>query len=428
MNLRAVILLSASLNVAFVATLLWLPRPADAPLAGVAALTFIPVLTPAKTGIKRPRPVRPGTTYSQSLTQPAAPDEAFHWRQIESEDFRRYIANLRVIGCPEPTIRDLIIADVNKRYASRLRAVHQIDESRKYWQAEPRGSLRELERDQQMNAIRKEKRTLIKALLGIEYDEGDEWRTLNGGRSAHAVLSFLPPEKIASVRALEDKFNAVNDEFRGRVQSYWEPEDERDYLKLQLQQRAEMVKLLTPQELEEYELRSSDTASQMRYQSRDFALTEAEFRNAFRLRAEAERSGLLIQDPAGSPEENSRVAEANMQLQASLKAALGDARFTAYQRSQDSDFQQLSRASERYELPKETANQVWDMREAADRQARALDANQNLTQEQRQAALKAIQAETENSVKAVLGERAWKGYSPRSNGWLQRLGTLGSDP
>lgn len=68
------------------------------------------------------------------------------------------------------------------------------------------------------------------------------------------------------------------------------------------------------------------------------------------------------------------------------------------------------------------------MREAADRQARSLDANQNLTQEQRQAALKAIRAETENSVKSVLGERAWKGYSPRSNGWLQRLGTLGSDP
>src|SRR5437868_6638046 len=31
----------------------------------------------------------------------------FHWSQIESSDYRAYIANLRAIGCPEPTIRDI---------------------------------------------------------------------------------------------------------------------------------------------------------------------------------------------------------------------------------------------------------------------------------------------------------------------------------
>src|SRR6516162_1933421 len=36
----------------------------------------------------------------------------FSWRDVESPDYPVYIANLRAIGCPEQTIRDLIIADV----------------------------------------------------------------------------------------------------------------------------------------------------------------------------------------------------------------------------------------------------------------------------------------------------------------------------
>lgn len=46
---------------------------------------------------------------------------AFHWSQIEAADYPAYIANLRRIGCPEQTIRDIITADVaslnqEKRY------------------------------------------------------------------------------------------------------------------------------------------------------------------------------------------------------------------------------------------------------------------------------------------------------------------------
>ena len=48
--------------------------------------------------------------------------QLFSWRDVESPDFTTYIANLRGIGCPEQTIRDIIIADVNQLY-SRKRAL-----------------------------------------------------------------------------------------------------------------------------------------------------------------------------------------------------------------------------------------------------------------------------------------------------------------
>ena len=44
----------------------------------------------------------------------------FHWSQIESTDYRTYVANLRSIGCPEPTIRDIIATDLHTVYAPEL--------------------------------------------------------------------------------------------------------------------------------------------------------------------------------------------------------------------------------------------------------------------------------------------------------------------
>ena len=43
--------------------------------------------------------------------------QLFSWREVESADYATYIANLRDIGCPEQTIRDIIIADVNQLYS-----------------------------------------------------------------------------------------------------------------------------------------------------------------------------------------------------------------------------------------------------------------------------------------------------------------------
>src|SRR6266540_412681 len=51
-------------------------------------------------------PGRPTTATVES------PRSSFHWSQIEASDYPTYIANLRAIGCPEETIRDIVTADV----------------------------------------------------------------------------------------------------------------------------------------------------------------------------------------------------------------------------------------------------------------------------------------------------------------------------
>jgi len=61
-----------------------------------------------------------------ATTVPVRGDERpFNWSQLESSDYSTYIANLRSIGCPEQTIRDIITADVDSQYAPRREPLEQ---------------------------------------------------------------------------------------------------------------------------------------------------------------------------------------------------------------------------------------------------------------------------------------------------------------
>src|SRR6187551_13474 len=62
--------------------------------------------------------------------------QKINWRIVESEDYRQYIENLRAIGCPEETIRDIIIADVNKLFEARRKEARAASTNKfEFWKA-----------------------------------------------------------------------------------------------------------------------------------------------------------------------------------------------------------------------------------------------------------------------------------------------------
>jgi hypothetical protein len=69
-----------------------------------------------------------------SVTEVAAPapqvlpqvePQPFSWSQLESADYRTYIKNLRGIGCPEPTLRAIVTADVDRLYTAKNQELEQ---------------------------------------------------------------------------------------------------------------------------------------------------------------------------------------------------------------------------------------------------------------------------------------------------------------
>ena len=62
-------------------------------------------------------------TLESSSPKPEAPPVVqpvsaapFHWDQLYSKDYHVYVKNLRAVGCPEPTLRAIVTADVDSVY------------------------------------------------------------------------------------------------------------------------------------------------------------------------------------------------------------------------------------------------------------------------------------------------------------------------
>lgn len=53
-----------------------------------------------------------------SAASPGMESKSFRWRQLEStNDYRVYVANLRAIGCPEPTVEDIVRGDTERAFS-----------------------------------------------------------------------------------------------------------------------------------------------------------------------------------------------------------------------------------------------------------------------------------------------------------------------
>src|SRR2546423_7433802 len=95
----------------------------------------------------------------------------FSWREVESADYPTYVANLRDIGCPEQTVRDIIIADVNALYA-RKRANELVTPDQQWWRSEPDTNVVQAAAEK-ARELEEERRALLARLLGPTWEAGD---------------------------------------------------------------------------------------------------------------------------------------------------------------------------------------------------------------------------------------------------------------
>jgi hypothetical protein len=349
-----------------------------------------------------------------------------NWAALESTNYPHYIANLRAIGCPEETIRDIIITDVCKLYAKRRAELRSQEPAYQFWKTSEGwnggyGSSPALQQD--LRALDKEQRALIKELLGVDYQAelAKYWEDDYPQR----LYGFLPAEKRQQVMELQERFEELEQEIYARSKGFMLEEDQERLRQLQKQREEEMAKVLTPEEMEEYELRHSNTANNLRYQLAGFEPNEEEFRKIFPLQKAFDDTFSDLppsRDDAGAEARERAQQEAQAALHEELRKALGETRFNEYVRAQDADYKTLVQMTDRLELPKDLAGRVYEMKREAERQRDQVQANPNLTAAQRQAALAAIAQETERSVAGVMGDSVFKVYQKNGAQWIRGLG------
>src|SRR5439155_4179603 len=182
--------------------LLWVSLGLNIALA-VMLVRFSPEVTDRNATLAvTPSPIDAPKSYKTNVV---VRRQNFTWDEIESADFPSYIAKLRAIGCPEATIRDIIVADVNQHFARR-RATEVVTAEQQWWRSEPDPDVTQAA-SEKLKSLEDERRTLLTTLLG------PQWESSYYPYPAHPnsppldgpILGALPPEVKQELRDIESR-------------------------------------------------------------------------------------------------------------------------------------------------------------------------------------------------------------------------------
>jgi hypothetical protein len=338
------------------------------------------------------------------------------WRLIESADYRQYIANLRLTGCPDWLIRDIIVADIDDLYQQKSRSdpVYLAP----WLSADQRDEVSHSQ-SAKRQALRREKRVLIKTLLGYEWDNHAE-EIWNWDLPTSLTLGFLPDDKAAQVLARREQAaddaesirNAANfillDADRARLQSLYEG------------LQADLELMLDPSEFDELQLRAQQSflvANDLHFDG--VSLADAELRNlvrASRSFKDIARNEFVPDRPVSEAQRNAQVAG----FTAQVKNLLGAEQFADYQRAQDGNFREIFAFSQQNNLPKKAAIAVYDSRQMASQQAAEIQNDGTLSADERATALEVLKAATRNHIASALGG-SFQDYLAGPGQWIETL-------
>ncbi len=343
----------------------------------------------------------------------------FSWRELESSDYTIYIANLRDISCPELTIHDIIVADVNQLYAQK-RATEIMTAEQQWWRSQPDARLAQAAAEK-LRALEAERRALLSRLLG------PNWET----PAVSGVLTNLPPSRsgvvlngpVLGALSPETKQAVQDISARGaeRTRAYLEaqraankPPDPAELARIRQQTRDDLSRILTPQHTEEFLLRYSANAASLRSELRGFDVSPDEFRNLFRARDAIDQQIQLFygsDDPASVQQR--KLLE--QQRDDAMKLALSPERLELYQLSKDPGFQQAQATAQKYGTPPEAVLPLYRINQAVEQEQERIRIDPTLTAEQRLEQFQAARAEQEKSLLAILGEAGFKRYQQENN-------------
>jgi LysM domain len=370
MRWRVLMLVSLGVNAALAAAWLVSTRR-SAPVSGPPAAT---VETAVKTNVVVRR-------------------QFFTWAEVESPDYPTYISNLREIGCPEQTIRDIIIAEVNALYAKRL-ATELVTPDQQWWRSEPDATILRVAA-QKAKDLDTERRLLLGKLLGTNWESGDMVNLPRPSRQAlkldGPVLGVLPTEVK---QAVEDISARSQDRLQAYLREAGTSPDPAQVAKLRQQTRDELAAILTPPQLEEYLLRYSQNAGSLRTelgQLKYFNATPDEFRAIFRATDAIDRQ---LQFLAGNTDPNSLLQRQALEQQRdnAIKLALGGDRYDQFTLLHDPIYQDAFTTAQKAGTP-DAAMTIYQLNVATALQQASIRGNTNLTPEQMAIELKRVELE-----------------------------------
>lgn len=346
-------------------------------------------------------PARPSTSTSRS--GPADDADALR-AALAAGDAKA----LEAAGVSPEIARELALGRVFSRLADKLRANQAKKTDDRWWRSRP-GVGDPGAREQQLVA----RRELSDALLAAF---GDDFGLGGGDQSQFA---FLSPQKRDALRRINQDYDEMIAKFgTGGVQLA----SDREKLRLlKLERDRDIAALLSPEERLAYEMRTSPSGFAVKSRYGDAIESEAEVGKIYALQKAFDdkfpRDALTGRI---GPEVMRARAEAERQLEADLRAAVGDDRYATLRRAADPDVRTLDALASRLSLPAATTDTVLSSRDGYSTESQRINSDTSLTPPQRRAQIQALAAQAKSDLTRALGAEASEAYAQRSP-WMSML-------
>ena len=333
--------------------------------------------------------------------QPVLAQKKFGWEQIDSDEYKTYLDSLRAVGCPEDKIRYIVITDINELF-SKKRLKEAVTHDIQWWRAEPEVSVAGA-LQQKGRGLEEERRALVEKYLGSEAAEMERGEAMlwSNVQLTGPVLGALPPEVHNTVqeicgRSIERHQGA----FWARINE-GQPLNNVEMARLREQTRADLRKVLNADGMEEFLLRYSHNAHQLRSELRGFDPTPDEFRKMFR---GIDTLDHQLQMEYGGPEALSQQQRERYlsQRDAAIKEALGPKRYQDYLMVKDPLFRQAQAVAMQYGAPPKVILPIYQATKAHELKRQKILSDAALTPQQKSEALQAVNQEQQRSVQQIV--------------------------
>lgn len=288
---------------------------------------------------------QPAATAARRAVAPAGPGPQT-WASLGSAaDLASQRDRLRAQGFPDAIIRAILAAEIREKYAAQRRAIEGDTTDQPFWKMvtpDPKVTAA-------LRALSQAERKEMEDLLGPAHD------SFAATQFEHQIPG-LSSDKAQQLADISQRYNKErSDIFRGGTVT---AADQAKLAALDKAMHDEFAAVLSPQELEQYDLRAGRTAVMLQYRLAGFDPSEAEYRALYNLQSAFDAQYGQMYGPMSPDEMRARMAAQN-QLQADIATALGPDRFAQYERASDYSYRQTTDLVARLQLPPATADNLY---------------------------------------------------------------------
>lgn len=282
-------------------------------------------------------------------------------------------------------------------------------------------------------ALEREREAFVEQILG---DDARPSVALNAGQRQRQ-FGNLSGEKIDAIARIERDYNEVRQTAQAaqagqingvdRVQEMMRSQE-----LLEQEKRADLAAVLTPDELEQYDMRNSRTASNVMNAARLVDLSESEYEALYRSQKQFDDANPRMMGPI-DPEAMAQRNLAQDSLNERAREILGDDRFYRYLEASDGNYSSVARFATQENIPPATAYEVYKVQREMQNTLMQFSRGQNGTPpSQRAAEMQSLAATYEARLQQLLSPQALEAYRKQGFGRMlnsmSRMNTNGAMP